>query len=57
MDLSGLVKELERQKENSLDLIVESSTLKAIPDEQVRVEKFANQILESPLKDFETLEV
>jgi hypothetical protein len=33
MDLLGLVKQLERQKENSLDLIVDGSTLKAIPDE------------------------
>jgi hypothetical protein len=33
MELVNLVKELERQKENSLDLIVDSSTLKAIPDE------------------------
>jgi hypothetical protein len=33
MDLMELVKELERQKMNSLDLIVDSSTLKAIPDE------------------------
>jgi hypothetical protein len=34
MDLVGLVKELERQKENSFDLIVESENLWAIPDEE-----------------------
>jgi hypothetical protein len=34
MDLIGLVKELERQRENSLDLIVESENLWAIPDEE-----------------------
>jgi hypothetical protein len=33
MDLKGLVEELWRQRRNRLDLIVESSTLKAIPDE------------------------
>jgi hypothetical protein len=33
MELVDLVRELERQKKNSLDLIVESSALKAIPDE------------------------
>ena len=33
MDLLDLVKELERQKENSMDLIVDSRTLKAVPDE------------------------
>jgi hypothetical protein len=33
MDLMDLVRELERQKKNSLDLIIESSTLKAVPDE------------------------
>lgn len=33
MDLVGLVEELERQRRNSLDLIVDSSTLKAIPDD------------------------
>jgi hypothetical protein len=34
MDLTGLVKELKRQRENSLDLIVESQNLWAIPDEE-----------------------
>jgi hypothetical protein len=34
MDLISLVEELERQKENSLDLIVESENLWAIPDEE-----------------------
>jgi len=34
MDLLGLVEELERQKENSFDLIVESQNLWAIPDEE-----------------------
>jgi hypothetical protein len=34
MDLIGLVKELERQKANSLDLIVDSQNLWAIPDEE-----------------------
>jgi hypothetical protein len=33
MDLVDLVRELERQKKNSLDLIVESRALKAVPDE------------------------
>jgi len=33
MDLKSLIEELERQKKNSLDLIVESGSLKAIPDE------------------------
>jgi len=37
MDLISLVKELERQKKNSLDLIVESSSLKAVTDEKSRV--------------------
>jgi hypothetical protein len=32
MDLIGLVKELERQKENSLDLIAESQNICALPD-------------------------
>jgi len=32
MDLVSLVEELERQKEKSLDLIVDNSTLKAVPD-------------------------
>jgi len=32
MDLVSLVRELERQRRESLDLIVESSTLKAVPD-------------------------
>jgi hypothetical protein len=34
MDLMSLVKEPERQKESKLDLIVDSSTLKAVPDEK-----------------------
>lgn len=34
MNLVGLVKELERQRENSFDLIVESENLWAIPDEE-----------------------
>jgi hypothetical protein len=34
MDLIGLVEELERQKGNSFDLIVESEDLWAIPDEE-----------------------
>jgi len=33
MDLKSLIEELERQKKNSLDLIVDGSSLKAIPDE------------------------
>ncbi|RSN76255.1 DUF932 domain-containing protein [Candidatus Methanodesulfokora washburnensis] len=33
MNLVDLVRELERQKRNRLDLIVESTTLKAVPDE------------------------
>jgi len=32
VDLVGLVKELERQKENSLDLIAESQNICALPD-------------------------
>jgi hypothetical protein len=33
LDLFGLVKELERQRRSRLDLIVDSSSLKAVPDE------------------------
>ena len=34
MDLRELIKEPERQKESKLDLIVDTSTLKAVPDEK-----------------------
>lgn len=35
MDLIGLVKELERRKENSLDIIAEDKDLAAFPNEEL----------------------
>jgi hypothetical protein len=52
MDLLDLVKELERQKENSLDLIVDSSILKAIPDENDGIRLAIPEYGEFPLTDW-----
>ncbi len=38
MEIGTLIKELERQKETSLDLIVDSRSLKAAPDGEEVVE-------------------
>ena len=52
MDLLSLVKELERQKENSVDLIVDSRTLKAVPDENDGVRLVIPEYSEYPLTDW-----
>jgi hypothetical protein len=52
MDLFGLVGELERQRKSRLDLIVESSTLKAIPDELYGLKLAIPDYGEYPLTDW-----
>lgn len=52
MDLISLVKELERQKANSLDLIVDSRTLKAVPDKQKGVRLAIPERDEYPLTEW-----
>jgi hypothetical protein len=52
MDLRELVKELERQKEKTLDLIVDSSTLKAIPDEKDGIRLEIPEYGEFPLTEW-----
>jgi hypothetical protein len=52
MDLVDLVRELERQKKNSLDLIVESSTLKAVPDEKDGIRLAIPEYGEFPLTEW-----
>jgi hypothetical protein len=52
LDLFGLVKELERQKKSKLDLIVESSTLKAVPDEFYGLKLAIPDYGEYPLTDW-----
>jgi len=52
MNLFSLVKELERQKRNRLDLIVESSTLKAVPDELYGLKLAVPEYGEYPLTDW-----
>jgi len=52
MDLWNLVKELERQRENSMDLIVDSRTLKAVPDENDGVRLVIQEYSEYPLTDW-----
>jgi hypothetical protein len=52
MDLVNLVRELERQKKNSLDLIVESSTLKAVPDEGNGIRLVIPEYGEFPLTEW-----
>jgi hypothetical protein len=52
MDLMELVKELEKQRKNSLDLIVDSSTLKAIPDEANGIRLAIPEYGEFPLTDW-----
>jgi len=52
MDLRELVKEPERQKENKLDLIVDSSTLKAIPDEKDGIRLEIPEYGEFPLTEW-----
>ena len=52
MDLSSLIEELERRKKNSLDLIVESSSLKAVADEKCGVRLAIPEYGEFPLTDW-----
>lgn len=52
MELLSLVKELERQKENSTDLIVDNSTLKTFPDETNGVKLAVPEYGEYPLTDW-----
>jgi hypothetical protein len=52
MDLFGLVEELERQRRSRLDLIVESSTLKAFPDEFYGLKLAVPEYGEYPLTDW-----
>jgi hypothetical protein len=52
MDLVGLVKELERQKGNSQDLIVDNSTLKTYPDQTNGVKLTIPEYGEYPLTDW-----
>jgi len=52
MDLKGLVEELERQKKNSIDLIVESNSLKAVPDETHGVKLAIPEYGEFPLTEW-----
>jgi hypothetical protein len=52
MELVDLVRELERQKKNRLDLIVESSTLKAIPDEENGIRLALPEYGEFPLTEW-----
>ena len=52
MDLVSLIEELERQKRNSLDLIVESSSLKAVADEKSGVRLAIPEYGEFPLTDW-----
>ncbi len=52
MDLFGLVGELERQRKSRLDLIVDSSTLKAIPDELYGLKLAIPDYGEYPLTDW-----
>ena len=52
MDLANLIEELERQKKNSLDLIVESSSLKAVADEKCGVRLVIPEYGQFPLTDW-----
>lgn len=52
MDLVSLIEELERQKKNSLDLIVESSSLKAIADKKSGVKLAVPEYGQFPLTDW-----
>jgi len=52
MDLASLIEELERQKKNSLDLIVESSSLKAVADKKCGVRLAIPEYGQFPLTDW-----
>lgn len=52
MKLVSLVEELEKQRENSIDLIVDNSTLKAIPDGPNEVRLAIPEYGEYPLTDW-----
>jgi len=52
MNLKSLVEELERRKKNSIDLIVESSSLKAVPDETHGVKLAIPEYGEFPLTEW-----
>jgi hypothetical protein len=57
MDLVGLVKELERQKANSLDLIVDGRTLKTVPDRAEGVRLAIPEKGEYPLTEWAHLQL
>jgi hypothetical protein len=52
VDLFGLIGELEKQRKSRLDLIVESSTLKAVPDEFYGLKLAVPDYGEYPLTDW-----
>ena len=55
--IQDLVQELERQKNNSRDLIVDTSIveMKPVPDEQVRLEALGGQIVNMSTKALEAV--